>query len=415
MSVTTASGTAADSRNKTVTVVVLSLLVLLASLVSAVALRVWVLTALPIGFLFGFFLQKGDLCGASAFSEVLLFRDGRKLLGIWICVVVSMLAFALGDLLGLVNLNPKPMFWQLYVIGGLVFGIGTVLAGGCISGCLYKGATGNLNSIVALLAMPAGIALVEYGPLNPVFVDLKSRAVAGPGGGALDLRGVTGLPFWVLALGFALATAAVLLWRTRRRTASPAVERARSEGGPMQRLVFRAWKPWQAGLAIGLLALPAYISSAASGRNYPLGVTHGVLQAQVLVTEAGVNHIYKASPATTPSSVATAPASAPSGKKVVWWLVLVVAGTVGGAFTAGRLSGNARLLPKPPEQLLVAIPGGFLVGAGAAFATGCIVGNIMSGWALMSVGMLLFGAAAIAGNWVTTWLYLMGGAAVRHG
>jgi hypothetical protein len=31
-----------------------------------------VLTAIPIGFLFGFFLQKGDLCGASAFSEVLL-------------------------------------------------------------------------------------------------------------------------------------------------------------------------------------------------------------------------------------------------------------------------------------------------------------------------------------------------------
>jgi len=33
------------------------------------------------------------------------------------------------------------------------------------------------------------------------------------------------------------------------------------------------WKPWQAGLAIGILAIAAYMSSSASGRNYPLGVT----------------------------------------------------------------------------------------------------------------------------------------------
>ena len=35
----------------------------------------WVITAVPIGFLFGFFMQKGDLCGASAFSEVLLEKE----------------------------------------------------------------------------------------------------------------------------------------------------------------------------------------------------------------------------------------------------------------------------------------------------------------------------------------------------
>ena len=46
-----------------------------------------VLTAIPIGFLFGFFLQKGDLCGASAFSEVLLMKDWRKIYGLWVCIV----------------------------------------------------------------------------------------------------------------------------------------------------------------------------------------------------------------------------------------------------------------------------------------------------------------------------------------
>ena len=86
--------------------------------------RLWVVTAIPIGFLFGFFLQKGDLCGASAFSEVLLAKDWRKVQGLWACIVVSMIGFAILDGLGLVTLNVKPMFWLNYVVGGLLFGSG---------------------------------------------------------------------------------------------------------------------------------------------------------------------------------------------------------------------------------------------------------------------------------------------------
>ena len=98
----------------------------------------WVLTALPIGFLFGFFLQKGDLCGSSAFSEVLMMKDKRKLVGLWVVIAVAMVGFAVLDLLGWVQLNPKPLLYLNLLVGGLVFGVGIVLAGGCVSGCLYK-------------------------------------------------------------------------------------------------------------------------------------------------------------------------------------------------------------------------------------------------------------------------------------
>jgi hypothetical protein len=73
------------------------------------------------------------------------------------------------------------------------------------------------------------------------------------------------------------------------------------------------------------------------------------------------------------------------------------------------MSGQARLLPKPPDEMLFALVGGLLVGVGAAFANGCVVGNIMSGWALMSVGMILFGVVTILANWMTTYFYMMGG------
>jgi uncharacterized membrane protein YedE/YeeE len=362
----------------------------------------WVLTAIPIGALFGFFLQKGDLCGSSAFSEVVLARDWRKVWGLWVAIVVSMLGIAVGDLLGWIQLNPKPFMWAGAVVGGVVFGVGMVLAGGCVSGCLYKGATGNLNSIVALLAMPVGIGLVEYGPLNDWLVRLKQIRVPAADGAPVTLSSLTGLPFWILALVLAAATLAWTLARRGREAARGGAPTADSSAGVH---LHRPWKAWQAGIAIGLLALPAYVSSAASGRNYPLGVTHGVLHASLLLTDAPVQHV---TGGVTPAPAPAESAAAAPRKKVVWWLVLLVGSLMVGSHVSARLSGEARLLPKPPEQVLVAAAGGFLVGMGAALATGCVIGNILSGWALMSVGMFLFGGVTVLSNWATTALYLRG-------
>ena len=55
---------------------------------------------------------------------------------------------------------------------------------------------------------------------------------------------------------------------------------------------------------------------------------------------------------------------------------------------------------------------------GAALATGCVVGNIMSGVALMSVGNILFVIVVALSNWATTYAYMIGRSgfsATRHG
>lgn len=371
---------------------------------AAVVTGMWVLTAVSIGLLFGFFLQKGDLCGASAFSEVLLMKDWRKMWGMWVCIVTGMCGFAILDALGLVTLNPKPLIWANYLVGGALFGVGMVLAGGCVSGCLFKAGTGNLNSIVALLGIALGIALAEHGPLNPLHAKLKTMVVRAPDGGPVTLSSVTGLPFWALAAGLAAVTVIVAFVLASKR------EKQASPSGPGLSLVVkaRAWKPWRAGLLIGLLGVLAYVSSAASGRNYPLGVTHGVMHAQLLITDANLKHVYaKTAPATAPKQEPAL--AAPQRKKVSWWLILLVTSLVFGSWVSGRASGQARLLPKPPEQVVWALVGGLLVGSGAAIATGCVVGNILSGWALMSVGNMLFAAVVILANWATTYFYLMGG------
>ena len=74
---------------------------LITTLGLSVGTGVWVFSAVAVGLLFGFFLQKGDLCGASAFSEVTVTKDTSKLWGLWVCIVTSMIGSAILDRLSL--------------------------------------------------------------------------------------------------------------------------------------------------------------------------------------------------------------------------------------------------------------------------------------------------------------------------
>ncbi|MFC2084763.1 YeeE/YedE family protein [Bacteroidota bacterium] len=389
----------------------ISISTLIIVLVLSILKQLWFLTALPIGFLFGFFLQKGDLCGASAFSEVLLLKDWKKIWGIWVCIVAGMAGFALLDIFHLVELNPKPFIWLNFIVGGIVFGVGMVLAGGCVSGCLYKSGTGNLNSMIALLGIALGIASVEYGPLQNFYLKIKTFVVPSAEGNAITLGSLAGFPYWLLALLFVLLTLIAAFIFKKRSSSSD----EKSGGSFKGLLTARTWKPWKVGLLIGILGSLAYLSSASSGRNYPLGVTHGVLHIQNLITDNNLQHVYQRS--NPPQNITKLKQQVTKKakelnlpkKKVSWWLILLVTGLIAGSWISGRLSGTARLQEKPPAQVITAFIGGLLVGIGAAIARGCVVGNIFSGWALMSVGTILFGIAVILTNWLTTYFYLMGG------
>lgn len=366
----------------------------------------WYLTAIPIGFLFGFFLQKGDLCASSAMSEAIMFKDRSKLWGFWVAIVSTMISIAIIERLGLVTLNPKPLFWFSYIVGGIIFGVGMVFAGGCISGVSYKGATGNINSIMALMAVPIGIAVVEFGPLKEFSDFMKEFVVKGTNGESISLSYLTGIPFWLWAIIFGLATITYSVWKHKKDKFAFAI--------PFK----RSWKPWVAGLAIGVIGAFAYLSSAETGRNYPLGVTHGVLFTNLILTEKSDNIKFittKPQPksetqiAINKSEVKEIKQPTENKKKVSIWLVLLFISLLFGSWTSGALSGQAKLLPKDPSQTLIALLGGLMIGIGAAMTRGCSIGNILSGWGLMSIGNFIFGIFVLVSNWAATYFYLMDG------
>nr|HPO63662.1 YeeE/YedE thiosulfate transporter family protein [Candidatus Kapabacteria bacterium] len=189
----------------------------------------------------------------------------------------------------------------------------------------------------------------------------------------------------------------------------------------------KSWKPWQAGIAIGIIAMLAWLSSLPVGRNYPLGVTHGLNHTYYAIIDNNVKFIYEkpeqakqiALNSSNQKSISNALSTVKDEKteskpkKLNVWLIFLSIGLMLGAFVSGKMSGQTKLLPKEPSQTLIAIIGGLLIGIGAAISTGCIIGNILSAWAMLSVGMFIFGIATLLANWATTYFYLMGGSLFR--
>jgi len=378
----------------------------------------WVILSLGVGFLFGFALQKGDLCGASAMSEVIIMRDKKKLFGFWIAILTSMVLFAIFENIGVIQLAPKKLIWLSALVGGIIFGTGTVLGGGCISGCMYKGATGNINSIAALLSIPIGISLVDFGPLQSFNKYLLTFVINDANGKAITLYSFLGVPYWTIVLILLIFTLLLTYFLQKKKNKS--VNKTKSE---FSKVFTKSWKPWEAGIAIGIIAMLAWLSSLPVGRNYPLGVTHGLNHTYQAVININVKFIYqKPEPAKQTaldssnqkviSNVqATAKDEKPKSepKKLNVWLILLSIGLMLGAFVSGKMSGQTKFLPKEPSQTLIAILGGLLIGIGAAIGSGCVIGNILSGWAMLSVGTFVFGIATLLANWATTYFYLMGG------
>jgi uncharacterized membrane protein YedE/YeeE len=376
----------------------------LAVVCAAAITRLWVLTAIPVGFLLGFILAKGDLCSASAMSEVILMRDGRKLWGFWVAIVTTMLSFAALDASGLMNMYPRPLEWARYLVGGALFGVGMVLAGGCVTGTIYKCGTGHLNSLVALVAIPLGINAVDLGPLAGVNEYLSGRVI---GEAPVTLVSLTGLPFAAIALLFAGGTVLAAVLFGRRRSGPRGAVRRAPRDALLTRVLTRPMRPWLAGLLLGLLAVPGYLSSRASGRDFPLCVTYGVQEAELLVVTSDLDHVWRPDQERVGREAKFSAASDPRSR-IYWWLVAFVLSILPGSHVAARLMGRARFYRKSPGELAAAFAGGLLVGAGAAFGAGCSLGNGVTGFALMSVGMMLFCVVALLANWATTRLWLMG-------
>jgi uncharacterized membrane protein YedE/YeeE len=334
------------------------------------------LLTVVLGLAFGVVLQRGGFCGSALLSSAWLYKDRRGLLAAGVAIGISMAGFAALVALGQVVPNPSPMRLASAVVGGLVFGVGMVLAGGCVTGTLFKAGEGSFTSMLALVGIGIGVTATDHGALSPLksWLVTVTREVRTPTG----LHDLLGLSYELTAAVVALLLLLALgAWHvTASRVAGrPLLPPARS-------LVNGAWPAVVTGTAVGVLGWLAYLLSSAMGRNFPLGATQGV-----------GNSFHGLVGGELPSNAFT---------------MLLVAGALPGAALSARLRKGWKLRSADPETLLFALLGGLLVGIGASFGRGCFIGNMVSGVALLSLHSVIFAAVAVFANWATTIVYLRG-------
>jgi hypothetical protein len=138
-------------------------LTLLLALLSQISIRLTLIMALGIGL--GFVLQKSRFCLVSALRDPLLLGMTQLTRAFLLLLGISILGFALVSWGASqrnipLSLNVFPLGVHT-VVGGLLFGIGMVLAGGCTSGILMRIGEGFAMQWMAFFGLLVGVVLGE--------------------------------------------------------------------------------------------------------------------------------------------------------------------------------------------------------------------------------------------------------------
>ena len=115
-------------------------------------------SATLIGVVLGAVVHRTNFCAIGAVSDVVIFGNWNRLRAWVLAMAVAMVGTQLMvqaeliDLGGAIYLGSR-LTWAGAILGGLVFGIGMVLAGGCGNRNLVRLGAGDLRSLVVIMVM----------------------------------------------------------------------------------------------------------------------------------------------------------------------------------------------------------------------------------------------------------------------
>ncbi|MBI4808771.1 MAG: YeeE/YedE family protein [Nitrosomonadales bacterium] len=105
-----------------------------------------------LGFAIGFIMHRARLCFARAFREPFMTAEGdmTKAVILALAIGIPIAAFLFEKKVIDPYIAIPPTFWLGSLLGGLIFGIGMIFAGGCASGSLWRMGEGHLKLWVAM-------------------------------------------------------------------------------------------------------------------------------------------------------------------------------------------------------------------------------------------------------------------------
>lgn len=116
--------------------------------------------ALPIGFAFGWFLERGGLGNARKLAAQFYLRDMTVFKVMFSAIVTAALGVYFAIELRVLDLSQvavPPTFLLPQLAGGLIFGVGFVVGGLCPGTSCVAAATGRADGLAVVLGMFAGV------------------------------------------------------------------------------------------------------------------------------------------------------------------------------------------------------------------------------------------------------------------
>ena len=156
------------------------------------------------GVAFGIIFQRSRFCLVRAFREPFMTGEAGHTRAAALALVVSMVGFSILKLTDLKDAKDWvfPAFWTGGLFGGLLFGIGMVLAGGCGAGSIWRAGEGHVKLWVAVAFFAVGTSVMREVLVQNEWLQKIGTAVFLPnlfgwGGAMLAVIGV--MIAWYLA------------------------------------------------------------------------------------------------------------------------------------------------------------------------------------------------------------------------
>ncbi len=117
------------------------------------------------GFAFGFIIQRTRFCFVRGFRDPFMTGEGEVPRAIAISLIISIMGFAALKWTGLrgENIYVPQAFWFGALVGGIIFGIGMVIAGGCGSGSVWRAGEGQIKLMLAVVFFCLSTSVVKAG------------------------------------------------------------------------------------------------------------------------------------------------------------------------------------------------------------------------------------------------------------
>lgn len=332
------------------------------------------LLAAVFGFAYGFLLQKADFCFVASIRDWISVRDTRILNGVIVLIATSLLGWGLVLAFGLREISD---LWVVplggaNLLGGLLFGIGMTIAGGCGSGTLYRCGMGYVQFWLVLLCAIIGNLLFAF------LYDPWGREVLDP------LTVVEGgytlynwpLPVWVLPVVIVAIIVGIAIYRFGWASFWNGVRESLTdwERNPLRQ---GHWDIRLVAFLIGIVAIIQFIFMSNVGITGPETRIGATALALVFGDDLVTNNTYLNALFADFPRIGLGPE-----ETLVIFLVV-------GAFASSWLSGSFKLRWPRKSRLPYAIGGGLLMGVASRIAPGCNIANIITGVGGLSMSSIL--------------------------